>query len=255
VQFSIGSITNEGTSPTYKWLVNNVQRETASSFNYTVVDGDEVKLELTSSESCVTSSVVYSNVTAISASPRLIPSVGIAVDGNDVCQGTTQELSIVSSENLGNASYQWRINGVDAGVSARLSRSFDNNDKVTLEATSSLGCLSTTSAVSNEIKMVVKALATPEVIIEVDQNNVCPGTSQSFTIASSSNLGNNATYQWKINGSNAGALSSLSQAFSDGDRVQLVATSSESCVASSTATSNEIVVQTSNSGVPTVSIE
>jgi gliding motility-associated-like protein len=81
------------------------------------------------------------------------------------------------------------------------------------------------------------------VSIAADNNNICSGTTVTFT-ATPTNGGSSPVYQWKVNGSNVGGNSATysSSTFSNGDKVACVLTSNASCATGNPATSNIITI-------------
>src|SRR5690606_23509744 len=83
----------------------------------------------------------------------------------------------------------------------------------------------------------------------------CSGTSVTFT-SSVTNAGSSPTYQWKINGVNAGTNSATftTTALNNGDIVTCTLTSNETCAVSNpTANSNAITITTNPTSTPTFS--
>ncbi len=79
--------------------------------------------------------------------------------------------------------------------------------------------------------------------VETNNNIVCQGAPVIFT-ALPVNAGTNPTYQWQVNGQNAGTNSPtfVSSSFNSGDQITLNITSDFGCSAGLTATSNAITV-------------
>ena len=79
--------------------------------------------------------------------------------------------------------------------------------------------------------------------ILADNNPICIGDNVNFN-ATATNGGTTPDYQWQINGSDVGTNSSTfaSTTINSGDFVSCILTSSEACVTSNPATSNNIVM-------------
>jgi len=88
--------------------------------------------------------------------------------------------------------------------------------------------------------MTVSNSLAASVNITASQSSVCQGTSVTYT-AFPENGGSTPAYQWKVNGQNAGTNNStFAYTPVDGDQVQVVMTSSLTCVTGNPATSNTI---------------
>ncbi len=111
------------------------------------------------------------------------------------------------------------------------------NYTVTLVATNAIGNDSETK--TNYIS--VAASVTPLVSITSNKTTICQGENINFT-AVPTNGGTSPSYQWKINGTNAGTNSANfnSSAIQNGDQVTVVLNSNASCLINANATSNAI---------------
>ncbi|MBP6625243.1 MAG: T9SS type A sorting domain-containing protein, partial [Chitinophagaceae bacterium] len=140
---------------------------------------------------------------------------------------------------------QWKVNGFIVGTnSATYSTStLANGDVVTCTFTSSLACVTTASVNSNSITMTVSPLVTPTISIVESVNNVCAGTSITFT-SIITNGGSSPSYQWKVNNVNVGTNSTsyTTSSLLNGDIVTCVMTSNASCAVTNVANSNAISI-------------
>ena len=87
----------------------------------------------------------------------------------------------------------------------------------------------------------------PSVSITSSTNNICSGTSVTFT-ASPTNGGSTPSYQWKKNGVNVGTNSTTysNSSLVNGDVISCVLTSNASCANPTTTTSNSITINVSS---------
>src|SRR5205814_2234616 len=173
------------------------------------------------------------------------PSVSIAAaPGNTICTVTNVTFTATPT-NGGTPSYQWKVNGVNAGTNSNTfqSSTLVNGDVVTVVMTSSLACANPTTATSNSITMSVTGTVAPSVsIAAAPGNTICTGTNVTFTATPTN--GGTPSYQWKVNGVNAGTNSNTFQSSTlvNGDVVTVVITSSLACANPITATSNSITM-------------
>src|SRR6185436_9333457 len=147
--------------------------------------------------------------------------------------------------NGGTPSYQWKLNGANAGTNSATyqNAALANNDVVTVVMTSSLTCVTQPTATSNAITITVSGTVAPTVSIAASATTICSGTNVIFT-ATPTNGGATPSYQWKLNGGNIGTNSATYQnaALANNDVVTVVMTSSLTCVTQTTATSNAITI-------------
>jgi hypothetical protein len=251
--------TNGGATPAYQWKVNgvNVAGETAVTFTTsTLQNNDKVTVEMTSSDPCANPATVLSNEITITTQ-SVTPVVNITASTTSICAGGSITFTATPTNGGTTPAYQWKVNGVNvAGETAVTftTSTLQNNDKVTVEMTSSDPCANPATVLSNEITITTQSV-TPAVSITASATSICAGGSITFT-ATPTNGGTTPAYQWKINGVDVPgqtAVTFTSNSLSDGDKVTVEMTSSEACADPQTAPSNEITI-TTQSVVPSVSI-
>jgi len=250
--------TNGGT-PSYQWKLNGNNAGTNSNTyqNAGLVNGDVVSVVMTSSLGCANPNTATSNSITMVVTGTVTPSVSIAANpGNTICSGTNVTFTATPT-NGGTPSYQWRLNGNNAGINSNIYQNAGlvNGDVVSVVMTSSLGCANPSTATSNSITMVVTGTVTPSVSIAANPGNtICSGTNVTFTATPTN--GGTPSYQWKLNGNNAGTNSNTYQnaGLVNGDVVSVVMTSSLGCANPSTATSNNITMVVTGTVTPSVSI-
>lgn len=235
---------NGGSAPVYQWKVNGANAGTNNPvFSYTPVDGDVVKCMMTSDLTCVTGNPATSNEVIMVVNPLLPVSVSIEASANDVCATTMVTFTATPVNGGQTPSFQWKVNGTNAGTNnALFTYAPVNGDVVSCVLTSSEVCTTGNPATSNLVAMIVNPLNPVSVTIQETANYICAG-SVILYIATPVNEGTSPIYQWKVNGNNVGTNSPYyDYAPQNGDVVTCVLTSDISCPSGNPATSNPIVM-------------
>ena len=138
-----------------------------------------------------------STTTTMVVNASLPAGVASTPDQNNICEGTSVTFTATPT-NGGTPSYQWYLNGAPAGLDQD-TYSFipANGDQVYVEMTSNLTCVSGNPATSTTTTMIVNPVL-PVSVASPDQNNVCAGTSVTFTATPTN--GGTPSYQWYLNG-------------------------------------------------------
>ena len=112
--------TNGGATPSYQWKVNgnNAGTNNAVFTSTTLIHNDQVTVEMTSSESCVTSALATSNTVQMTVQPLITPSVSVVASASTICQGDSVTFTATSVNGGTSPSYQWKVNGVNVGSNA-----------------------------------------------------------------------------------------------------------------------------------------
>lgn len=246
---------NEGTFPVYQWQINGVNAGTNSTtFSSAALNnGDQVTCILTSDATCVIGSPATSNIIGMTVNPILPVSVSISATSTSICPGTNVDFTAVPTNGGAAPVYQWKLNGINVGVN---SSSYSNaglvdGDVITCILTSNAVCPLGTPATSNTITIIVNPFLPVSVsITESPSNIICSGTNVTFT-ATPVNGGGAPSYQWQLNGANAGTNSAAysNAALVNGDVVSCILSSSATCATGSPASSNSITM-TVNPGLP-----
>ncbi len=241
---------NGGTTPAYQWKVNgtNVGTNSPTFTSTTITNGQIVTCVMTSNLPGVTGSPATSNGITMTINSAATPSVSIALTSgsNPSCAGASTTFTATPT-NGGTPSYQWKVNGVNAGTnsSTYTTTALTNGQIVSCVMTSTLACASPTTATSNSITMTINASVTPSVSIAITSgtNPSAAGASVTFT-ATPTNGGTTPAYQWKVNGTNAGTNSATftTTTLTNGQIVTCVLTSNATCAVPATATSNGITM-------------
>jgi large repetitive protein len=192
---------NEGSVPLYQWLVNGSAMGTNStSFTYAPANNDNVTVRLTSNATCATGNPATSNTITMDVNPILTPAVTIVASANPVCAGTSVTFTATPVNGGTTPSYQWYVNNTaQTGGSDSFIYTPVNGDDVRVVMTTSEVCVSSETANSSVVDMVVNPLLPVSVTVSASDNPICAGTQVTFT-ATPTNGGNNPTYQWYVDG-------------------------------------------------------
>jgi len=138
------------TAASYSWTGPNGYSSTASSpvlSNLTTAMSGTYTLTITTSNGCTSPGSVVVTVTALQT-PQ------ISITATNVCDGTSG-VFVASPMNGGaNPGYQWRANGtpINGATASQFSTTISGGQDISCLLTSSLSCVTSTTAVSNIIK-------------------------------------------------------------------------------------------------------
>src|SRR5208283_2965828 len=140
-------------------------------------------------------------------------------------------------------SFKWQVNGNNVGTnSPSYTYNPANGDLVLCILTSGAQCTTGNPATSNTIMMIVNSILPAGVTIVASSNPFCPGSPVTFT-ATPINGGTTPSYQWKVNGVNAGTNSHIfTYNPANGDSIRCVMSSNLGCVINNPASSSEIII-------------
>jgi len=246
-----------GASPIVNWYLNDALIQ-AGGTNYSTTnfqDGDEVYVQLASSENCVSANPVNSNLILIQVESPVTVSVGITT-ATTICDGEPFTFDAIASNGGNNPTYEWLLNGqVVAGGASYTSTTFQDGDQVQCRLTSSQACVVASTVVSDIQTLSVILNSTPAVQLSSSATSICAGEEILFT-ASPTNEGTMPQYQWFLNGrafSNSGA-SYTTASLEDGDEVSVELSSSLTCVTPSSVQSNTIGISVIENQTPSVQV-
>lgn len=201
IVFSVDSLKNGGV-PTYQWFVNDSEQpgETGVTFEPTSLDsGDVVKVEMTSSLSCVTTSIAADSVDNIIINALVDVSVRLSDVPLSSCAGDSIELEAMVDSDTVTGSYQWKLNGNDVGTDSNKYKSaFDDQDVVTVEFTPAIACpAADTVQAANPATI---SITTPSVTLgSINSGIWCDGKTNGFEVINSTLGGNTPLFEWRIN--------------------------------------------------------
>jgi photosystem II stability/assembly factor-like uncharacterized protein len=235
---------NGGNNPVFEWFLNgSAVGENLNEFSFVPENGDQVFVVLTSDlGGCVTGNPAISNTLSFTVNELLDVEVQIIADNLTICEGSTITFTALPTNGGENPVYQWFVNDEPTGEDAdTFSYQPMDGDQVFVEITSDIACAANNPAVSNVLEPMVMSSVVAEVTIEADQDEICLGSTITFT-AYPVNGGNNPLYQWFVNSAAvSGATQSIyTYAPAEGDVVFVEMTSDLDCVTNVPAQSNSI---------------
>ncbi len=146
-----------GGNPVYQWFVNGTPAGINQNlFSYVPIDGDQIYVQMSSSLACVTVPVALSDSINMMVENLLQASVTIVESQNNICEGATVVFT-ATGVNGGVPLYQWYKNDLPVGDNAgQYSCVPATGDRIFVEMTSSLMCVTAAKATSNVMSTVVK---------------------------------------------------------------------------------------------------
>ena len=238
---------NGGSNPIYRWKVNGVSQFTGSPvYTYNPSNGDIVTCELTSSlSSCISANPVTSNVLTMTVNPILPVSVSVTASVTRVCEGIPVTFTATPVNGGATPSFSWFVNGANLFTGSPVYTYTPNNgDQIFVICNSSIvNCISNNPATSNTVTMTVNPNLAVSVTVTPSSNPFCQGEPVTFT-AVVVNGGAMPSYQWKVNGINAGTNSPVfTYTPNAGDQIFVTCHASPvTCVSNNPATSNTVTM-------------
>jgi gliding motility-associated-like protein len=228
-QNSVLTATTSNPTDTITWLRNGVavlRQAKSAGASYTASITGDYSATVVSVAGCSSSS------NTITVKAPLVPSVTIASNTNNVCKGVNITFTATPTNGGATQSYQWKINGINAGPNNNIFSSTTFNDKDTISCwmSSSIACITAPTVISDSVILSIIDSPAVSLSIAAGANNICFGTPVTFS-ATPVNGGSAPSYQWLLNGSNVGSNNTLytNDALSNGNTVSCILTSSSAC--------------------------
>lgn len=237
----------EGSTPTYQWMINGsaVNNNGLTFTTASLKNGDLVSLQMTSSAGCASTPTVLSNTIAIKVDTLVNPSVTISQSPATICNGSTVTLTAMPVNGGINPTYQWQVNGQNAGSNSNIFtfKPVFASQQLRIIMTSS-ACAASPTVTSNTLNVLVTQPVTPSVSITVPTTTICPGIPITF-IASQTNGEIKPVYQWQKNGVTVGSDSTAytTASIADGNVITVKMTSNAPCVTVTQVTSTPITMR------------
>jgi len=244
---------NGGGNPSYQWKVNGINSGINSdTYSYSPLNNDQVSCIMTSSVTgCIMNNPDTSNVITMTVNPNLPVGITLtALPSLPVCSGTTVTFTAHPVNEGSTPIYQWIVNGTPAGTNLPTYSYIPvNGDWVSCILTSSESCTITNPVTSPQYPVSVDPLLLVNITITPSENPFCAGSAVTF-FATPTHGGITPSYQWKVNGANAGTDSpAFTYNPANNDLVSCILTSSEQCTFSNPVSSIGLLM-VENTGLP-----
>ncbi len=249
--------------PSYQWTKGgvNIIGGTSSNYTYSPSNGDKIACIITANNVCKSIGTATSNTIIETLIVNIPPSVSIASASinNTFCASAVATFTATPTNGGTNPTYQWMVNGMNAGINSNVFTSTTLNDKdvITCELIRvSAGC-SNAPVTSSPITVSIINNMSPTISITSSNTTICSGTSVTFS-SSISNGGTTPLYQWTKGGTNITGATNTTYTYSpsNGDVVACVLAPSNTCQTSNSVKSNTIteIVNNSTSSTTVASI-
>ena len=244
---------NGGAAPTYQWKLNGTNIVGATSSTYVtsaLTTGQSITCQMTSNLVGVIGSPATSNAIVTTVNPT--PATPVVTTNSPVCLGSAINLT---TPTVATATYAWT--GVNSYTNATQNPTIVTSTALMAGAYNLIITVNGCPSLAGTSSVVVTPTVLPSVVIAISAgtNPTCASQSVTFT-ATPTNGGTTPTYQWKVNGVNAGtnSVTFTPATIANGAIITCVMTSTASCPSNTTATSNAITMTVTSTLVPSVSI-
>lgn len=223
-----------GTAPQYFWMVNGVAVGTNDSLLTisTLNNGDVITVMMISNATCLLSDTAISPPFVVAIIPQ--PGAQVNITSNPSGVLCPQQICLFTA-NISNGgatpTYQWNINGANAGTNSPLFTAANPSGlmSVYVTLTPSTGC---PPQQSNAIVFNIVPQLEPEILLTANiVDTICPGQEVIFEVTSQY-TGDPPVYNWLLNGISLGVTDSILALnnLKDGDEVNVSVTSSYPCL-------------------------
>lgn len=193
----------------YQWKKNgiNVGTNSATYIDNAIQNIDVVSCSVTATSGCFVTTPIISNSLTITISTPVTPTLTITATRNNPCAGEVVTFTASPINGGTSPSYQWYKNGLNVSTGATYSTgNLTNGDVINCILTTSLTCVTATTAISNSITINVRPIVSPVASISSSSTDICAASVVTFS-ATTNVI--DPIYQWKINGNNTGTNSSI----------------------------------------------
>lgn len=228
----------QGNNPTYEFFVNNISQgvQASNDFVFTPVNGDKVKVKLTSNYQCLTGA---NNVTSNTITMTVLANVPASVSLSNsatLCAGQPITFTATPTNGGPSPTYDFWLNGssVQNGASnTYILASPANGNTVQVIMTSSYGCVTSNPASSSIITLSLNA--SPVASAAANCSNLLPGSGQQTILTATATAGSGTIsgYQWNLGGSPVVGATSSTYTTGTAGSYTVSVTNSNGCITTS----------------------
>jgi hypothetical protein len=242
---------SNGTMPTYQWqsslnnlTFSNLAGATMQNYQPPVLTSTTYFRQIQNAIG-VCEGPLPTNTATITVNQYLPVGVLVSTISDNVCDGIPVTFTATPSNGGLTPAYQWIKSGtaINGATDATYTYFPVNGDVISCMLASSEICNTGNPATSNAITMTVNPLLPVSISVSASANNICAGTSVTFT-ATPVNGGLTPAYQWKKGGISIAGATNMNYSYIpvNGNVITCVMTSSEACKSGNPATSNAITM-------------
>ncbi len=207
----------------------------------------------------------FSGSATVTVNSPVTPSVSVSANpGTTTCAGNQVIFTATPVNAGGSPTYIWKTNGVpDASVPADsatyTNSSLANGDTIDCQLTSSLTCVTASTADALQLTMTITSTVTPSLSVAANPGTtICAGRQVIFT-ATPVNGGSSPGYVWKTNGVQdtsvpASSATYTNSSLANGDTIDCQLISNDPCASPVTADAVQIAMTVNATATPSVSI-
>ena len=174
-----------GSAPTYSWIVNGINSGTASTLNYTPLNGDVVYCIMGSNYHCRLANSATSTQITMQVDMPVMPVVTVTPNpGGNIPAGHTVTFTAAVTSGGSSPSFQWSVNSnpvAGATMQTYTTTSLSNNDVVSCQVTAGGACPGMVGTNSVTVHIIGVGV-NPVTISEADIRLIPNPNSGTFTI-------------------------------------------------------------------------
>ncbi len=239
-----------GLAPTYEFFKNNISQgvQTSNDYIFTPINGDKIKVVLTSNYTCLTGTNIRTSNTLTLTVLQPLPVTVSMSNSATLCSGSPITFTATPTNGGTGPSYNFLLNGIsvqNGSSNTYVLAAPANGNTVQVILTSNFTCPTGNPASSSIYNVALNA--SPVVSATSDCNTLLPGSGQiaNLTATAVAGSGSITSYQWVLNGvTNVGANSPTYTTNVAGSYTVTV-TNSNGCT-----TTNAVPIVITNTGGP-----